>query len=76
MPNSKNLEVLNEVIASEKADIDARRAALHQLKQKMADYSEGLGPQPTVEEFLKWRDSVALVNFEKKLDTDFGDLLS
>ena len=76
MPNSKNLDVLNEVIASEKADNDARRGALKQLNQKMADYADELGPQPTVEEFLKWRNSVALVNFEKKLDTDFGDLLS
>lgn len=74
MPNSHNLAVLQQVIAGEQAENEARRCMFNALTQKMTAYSEGQGPEPSIEDFLKWRDSVALVNFEKKLDSDFSEL--
>ena len=38
------------------------------------DYQEGRGPEPTVEEFFEWRESMKQIQFEKKLDTGFMDI--
>lgn len=70
MPNSQKLAVLQEVIAGERAENEARRFAYNALTQKMQAFADGLGSAPSVEEFIKWRDSVTLVTFEKKIDSD------
>lgn len=71
MPNSHNLVILQEVVAKEKAEIEARRQAFAVLTKKMKAFSKGSGPTPTLDEIVQWRESAAVVTFEKDISSGF-----
>lgn len=57
-------------LAMEKtADMRPRTGSYADLLRVMAQYSEGTGPAPSVEQFEEWRDEVA----QRLLNTDLAD---
>ena len=74
MSPTPHLKSLHQAVVFEKTALEACRQKNHDLFGKLMDYQEGRGPEPTVEEFFEWRESMKQIQFEKKLDTGFMDI--
>lgn len=74
MPNKACLEKLSRAVAEEKAALENCRHDNYEIFGKMMAYQDGRGPEPSIEDFLHWRDSVKRLIFEKKIDSGLMDL--
>lgn len=74
MTDPQKLEKLRNAVAGEKAERARGHADYQLLLDKMKAYQAGKGPEPTLEEFERWRVEVAREIAERKLQSGFDEL--